>query len=264
MKFIKLSKLMLIMGACTLQVYASAISAKSNNELTQASDTQAVSENKLKLVQMDFISKGVKKDDMNKHNKELAQSISDYPGVVWKIWTVNEQTEEGGGIYLFNNDKSMKSYLKMHTKRLKKFGVTDKVNVKIFEIPETLTQITRGKLSRNNSMPITTTKDISDMRLVQMDFINKGPGKEEMDKSFHGLAQSIAEYPGVIWKIWTVNDKTKEGGGIYLFEDESSMKSYLEMHTKRLKDNGVTDKINVKVFEIPEILTRIDFGPIPQ
>ena len=58
------------------------------------------------------------------------------------------------------------------------------------------------------------------MRLLQMDFPFNGPGKDEMDQNLQELSQSIAEYPGVIWKIWTVNESTHEGGGVYLFEDE--------------------------------------------
>ena len=77
------------------------------------------------------------------------------------------------------------------------------------------------------------------------------------------LAKSIAEYPGVIWKIWTVNEDTHEAGGIYLFEDEESLNGYLRMHTERLKGLGVTT-VNAKVFEIPEVLTRITRGPIPR
>lgn len=33
--------------------------------------------------------------------KELADSISQEPGFIWKIWTENQDTQEAGGIYLF-------------------------------------------------------------------------------------------------------------------------------------------------------------------
>ena len=56
---------------------------------------------------------------------------------------------------------------------------------------------------------------------------------------------------------------THEGGGIYLFEDEKSLVEYDDMQTERLKGMGVTT-LNTKIFEIPEVLTQITYGPIPQ
>lgn len=216
----------------------------------------------LKLLQMDFLHHGPGKKEMNETYQDLAKSIAEYPGVIWKIWTVNEQTQEAGGIYLFEDQESLTRYLQMHTERLKGFGVTT-VNAKVFDIPEVLTRIARGQLTRKHETAITSNNEISEMRLLQMDFPFHGPGKDEMDRTLQDLSKSIAEYPGVIWKIWTVNEDTHEGGGIYLFEDEDSLKSYVEMHTERLKGFGVTT-VNSKIFAIPEVLTKLTCGPIPQ
>lgn len=215
----------------------------------------------MKLLQMDFPFYGPGKEEMDRTLQDLSKSIADYPGVIWKIWTVNEDTHEGGGIYLFADEESLNSYVAMHTERLKGFGVTT-VNSKVFEIPEILTKITRGPLTRQNKGIITSSKATTQMRLLQMDFPYDGPGKEEMDRTLQELSQSIADYPGVIWKIWTVNEDTHQAGGIYLFEDEDSLNSYVEMHSERLKGFGVTT-LNAKIFEIPEVLTRISCGPIP-
>lgn len=216
----------------------------------------------MKLLQMDFPFSGSSKEEMNNNLQDLAKSIAEYPGVIWKIWTVNESTHEGGGIYLFEDEASLYSYVQMHTERLKDFGVTT-LNTKVFDIPEVLTAIARGQLTRNHNAIITSKKEIAEMRLLQMDFAYSGPGKEEMNRTLQDLSKSIAEYPGVIWKIWTVNESTHEGGGIYLFEDEASLNSYVQMHTERLKNFGVTT-VNAKIFEVPEVLTKITWGPIPQ
>jgi len=218
--------------------------------------------NVMRLLQMDFSYNGPGKEEMNRTLQNLAKSIAEYPGVIWKIWTVNEKTHEGGGIYLFEDEASLQSYVEMHTERLKGFGVTT-VNAKVFEIPETLTKISRGQLTRNKNADITSSKATTEMRLLQMDFPFNGPGKEEMDQNLQELSQSIAEHPGIIWKIWTVNEKTHEGGGIYLFEDEASLRTYVEMHTERLKGFGVTT-VHAKTFEVPEVLTKITWGPIPK
>ena len=35
---------------------------------------------------------------------ELAESIADEPGLIWKIWTENAQESTAGGIYLFSDE----------------------------------------------------------------------------------------------------------------------------------------------------------------
>jgi len=42
-------------------------------------------------------------------------------------------------------------------------------------------------------------------KLVQFDFKFKGPFGDELTKAMEGLARSINEEPGFIWKIWTEN-----------------------------------------------------------
>ena len=71
--------------------------------------------------------------------------------------------------------------------------------------------------------------------LLQVDFPFSGPWGDEMSIALKGLAESIAQEPGLIWKIWTENPATAEAGGIYLFADRASAEAYLAMHTPRLK-----------------------------
>lgn len=94
------------------------------------------------------------------------------------------------------------------------------------------------------------------MLLLQIDFPYNGPFGKEMTEAFYELANSIAKEKGLISKIWTENKETKEAGGIYIFEDLSSLEAYLEMHTARLQSFGVRD-IKSKIFEINEALSKI-------
>lgn len=97
--------------------------------------------------------------------------------------------------------------------------------------------------------------------LLQVDFPFDGPFGQEMAEAMKGLAESIAQEPGLIWKVWTENRETREAGGIYLFDDETSARTYLEMHTRRLKEFGVPT-VNAKIFQVNEPLSTIDRGPI--
>lgn len=82
-----------------------------------------------------------------------------------------------------------------------------------------------------------------------------------MTDAMKGLAESIAQEPGLIWKVWTENADNREAGGIYLFEDEASARAYLDMHSARLKEFGVPE-VNAKVFAVNEALSAIDNGPV--
>lgn len=99
------------------------------------------------------------------------------------------------------------------------------------------------------------------MKLLQIDFQMDAPFGDKMSQVFEPLAQSIAQEKGLIWKIWTENSETKEAGGIYLFEDEYSAKSYLDMHTKRLESFGITP-VRAKIFDINIPLSKIDKAPL--
>lgn len=98
-------------------------------------------------------------------------------------------------------------------------------------------------------------------KLLQIDFLYQGPFREQMADQFASLAYSISEEPGFVWKIWTENQSTKEGGGIYLFNDEETAKTYLEKHTARLKEFGIPE-VNAKIFDVNEDLSKITHGPI--
>lgn len=96
-------------------------------------------------------------------------------------------------------------------------------------------------------------------KLLQVHFDFEGPFGDEMSNTLVQLAESINQEPGFIWKIWTENINTKEGGGIYLFESEETAKAYLDMHSARLKAFGV-NKVVGKIFDVNVPLTKINQG----
>ena len=92
--------------------------------------------------------------------------------------------------------------------------------------------------------------------ILQVDFPHDGIFGEEFSKTFVDLANDIASEDGLLWKIWTENEATKEAGGIYLFSNEAHAKRYLDKHTKRLESFGYTN-IRGKIFKVSEALSKI-------
>lgn len=96
--------------------------------------------------------------------------------------------------------------------------------------------------------------------VLQVDFKLDGPFGDEMAEQFSDLAKIINEEPGFMWKIWTEKPETNEAGGIYIFETKETAQQYLDMHSKRLADMGVTE-VNAKIFDVNSKLTEITNGP---
>ena len=97
--------------------------------------------------------------------------------------------------------------------------------------------------------------------LLQIDFPYPGPWGDEMTAAMRELAQSIAQEPGLLWKIWTENAERQEAGGIYLFADRASAEAYLAMHTARLTGFGIP-RVNGKIFDVNPALSAIDRAPL--
>ncbi len=98
--------------------------------------------------------------------------------------------------------------------------------------------------------------------LLQVDFPFEGPWGDAMSASMRELAASIAQEPGLLWKIWTENAETGRAGGIYLFTDHAHARSYLEMHTRRLESFGVRG-VQGQLFDVNAELSAIDRAPLP-
>ena len=77
--------------------------------------------------------------------KELAEDIATENGLVYKLWTENEETQEAGGIYVFDNLEDANRYLEKHTQRLTTFGFKN-IKFKVFVINEALSAITKASL----------------------------------------------------------------------------------------------------------------------
>ena len=101
------------------------------------------------------------------------------------------------------------------------------------------------------------------MPILQINFkLNVAPA--EYRKICESVAQAIADVPGLVWKVWLLNEQDGEAGGIYLFQDERSLAAYLSGPIiRQIKSLPELREISAKWFEtIPEV-TVVTRGPIP-
>jgi len=79
-------------------------------------------------------------------NREPAKMIAQTPGLNWKIWLANEDTDEAGGLYLFDDEASAEAYLKVRTPQWESSPAIGEIKVKQFDVVDELTEITRGPI----------------------------------------------------------------------------------------------------------------------
>jgi hypothetical protein len=95
------------------------------------------------LVQFDFPFPGPFGTEMENALQDLARSLAQEPGFLWKIWTENAAAKQAGGIYLFKDRASAAVYVAKHSARLAQFGIADP-RARIFDVNPGLTRLTHG------------------------------------------------------------------------------------------------------------------------
>ena len=82
---------------------------------------------------------------------------------------------------------------------------------------------------------------------------------------FRGLADhvasAIAAVPGLLWKIWIIDEERARGGGVYLFADRAAATAFLEGPiVSQLRGNPAVAGIEVKLFDVLEGPSEITRG----
>ena len=97
-----------------------------------------------KVVQINF-KFNVPAEEYEKAVAELVSQFAALGGLQWKIWIINADNKEAGGIYLFEDDASVQAYLKGELAAgLKAHPALTDLSVKQFDVMEELTAATRG------------------------------------------------------------------------------------------------------------------------
>lgn len=94
---------------------------------------------------------------------------------------------------------------------------------------------------------------------VQIQFDLRCPPSEFRGDADH-VAGAIAAVPGLLWKVWILDEKRGRGGGVYLFADRTAATAYLEGPiVARLRENPAIASVEVRLFDVlegPSVITR--------
>lgn len=104
------------------------------------------------VLQVSFPYDGPHGDDMVDAMWEMAHAISKQPGLVWKIWTENQDAGQAGGVYLFETQGHAEAYLALHTKRLEAIGIHG-IEARILLVNAPLSQLNRASVRCSDRPP---------------------------------------------------------------------------------------------------------------
>jgi len=85
--------------------------------------------------------------------------------------------------------------------------------------------------------------------------------KAEYEQAASSLAGQFAALAGLRWKIWILNEKYQEAGGIYMFEDKASVKAFLEGPlAATVTGHPALSDFSVKQFDVMEDVSKTTRG----
>jgi len=99
-------------------------------------------------------------------------------------------------------------------------------------------------------------------KILQINF-KFNVSKAEYQQAASGLVNDIEGVAGLRWKVWIMNEAEQEAGGIYLFDDEASVRAYLEGPiVAQVTSHPALSDFSVKQFDVMERVTAITRGPV--
>lgn len=100
------------------------------------------------------------------------------------------------------------------------------------------------------------------MPILQINFKLNVPAAE-YEEICQSVAQPISDVPGLRWKVWLLNEREREAGGIYLFDTEQALNDYLAGPiVAQVKSHPALQDLSAKKFDVMEEVTAITRGPV--
>ncbi|MCA9900931.1 MAG: YdhR family protein [Anaerolineales bacterium] len=87
--------------------------------------------------------------------------------------------------------------------------------------------------------------------------------RAEYETAVAPVAEPIAAVPGLLWKVWLLNEADQEAGGIYLFADDKTLDAYLNSEiVAAIVSNPILSDFSVKQFAVMQDVSEVTRGPV--
>jgi hypothetical protein len=86
---------------------------------------------------------------------------------------------------------------------------------------------------------------------------------DEYSSAVMEMANDFAAVDGLKWKVWIMNEKRKEAGGIYLFKDQSSLDALLNGPlAAAVTSHPALKDFSVRQFDVMPDITAVTRGTV--
>lgn len=100
------------------------------------------------------------------------------------------------------------------------------------------------------------------MTILQINYTFAG-SRADLTTLVTPMAEPIAAVPGLIWKVWLMDEANQLAGGIYLFESREAAEAFVTSEAvAAFAANPAISDIDAKMFEAVESLSEITRGPL--
>jgi len=110
--------------------------------------------------------------------------------------------------------------------------------------------------------PMSSTTPTDTPTLVNVQF-RVALTKAELVQAFEPEAPKLAKYPHMRWKLWTLDERTREFSGVYLFDNERAAREYLDGPVvAALRADPHFSDVRANAYPVLEGLSRVTRGPV--
>ena len=99
-------------------------------------------------------------------------------------------------------------------------------------------------------------------RILQINFKYSVP-RADYERAVAAMADPISKVGGLRWKVWILNEKENEAGGIYHFDSEASANAYLQGPiVAQIVSHPALGGFSVKQFDVMPEVSAVTRGPV--
>ncbi len=163
-------------------------------------------------------------DDYVAEVSPLADAFAALDGLVWKIWTLNEEDSRGGGIFLFEDAEARQAFIDGEL-----FGMVQAhpalsdFKVEQYDIVRAESLATNGPLMAAEA----SGDEVEAGEILQITF-TYNVSTEDFMAEVSPLAEDFAAAEGLNWKLWSIDEANSQFSGILYFEDTDSVEAFLD------------------------------------
>lgn len=100
------------------------------------------------------------------------------------------------------------------------------------------------------------------VRVLQLNFTFDLPASE-LEQELAPLVGEFAAVPGLLWKIWVIDEVRGQAGGICLFADQTRLQAFLGGRLmEELRESPSVQELTAKEFDVVADLTALTRGPV--